>query len=163
MNFGSKCSVRLHAVAASLCLLVYLQATGVLPAFIGLSASLEGCHAVSLSRTREQVSVVLRHGETAVAGNLRHHHGWASRIVCALGKGEQSSQADHIARFSSDPTCEQAQVKKNAAESLPEAGVATISNSISTPSPSHRDSHSTPSGWDSTGALRATRTTVLLI
>jgi hypothetical protein len=150
-------------MAVCFCLFATLQAAGVFPLFLGLSASVEGTHAVSISTMPRRVSVVLHHRASTEIDEFQHFHGLASRIVCLLDKSAHLPQSDHIATFSAISTCDRSlEAKKTAtAMSFIEAGLNGRQQTMPTLlvlSPAAKQL-----GSVSPGSLSATRTTVLLI
>ncbi len=105
MRFLLKGFVPLRAMAAGICLIAYLVAMGVFPVCLGLAATVEGTHAVSLTCTSDHLAVVLHHRAAAVGMRFEHRHGSTSKLVCLLA-ANPSLQGDHIASFASNLTCE---------------------------------------------------------
>jgi hypothetical protein len=106
--------VRLHSslqrLQAILCLLaLFAGQTGILPACLATATGLEGSHTTSVSMSESGIMIVLSHeqGQPDRPYLLAHHqptnpahrHGFAARMLCALG-GSTQRTANHVACFS---------------------------------------------------------------
>jgi len=78
-----------------------------LPSLLTLGASIEGSHAVHVSRADQQVRIILSHGSGlgACSRLSTHRHGAASRVFCFFVDPTQA-QADHVASFNASSLCE---------------------------------------------------------
>ena len=106
----------LPRLAALVCAGAYLAGgMEVVPQALALGAWLEGSHTVRMTRSGEQVTIVLSH-ERGLAGrpdftprhrpgSTQHRHGAAARVLCVF-VAQQSPQADHVACFASASICE---------------------------------------------------------
>jgi hypothetical protein len=154
--------VPLRATAAGICLIAYLVAMGVFPVCLGLAATVEGTHAVSLTRTSDHLAVVLHHRAASSGMAYEHRHGSTSRLVCLLGSSP-APQEDHIASFASNLACE----TTSGEFKLKEPGLSSFLTFDPVPAPvsplpaSFQATVTTPS--TSAACLCGLRTTVLLI
>jgi hypothetical protein len=110
MSLQESLGHRLRQIAALACALTYLfGGMELLPQLLALAASIEGSHTVRLTRSGEQVLIVLSHesggpGLGPFAG-VPHRHGAASRIFCVLAE-RTTARPDHVAAFAASALCE---------------------------------------------------------
>lgn len=162
--------VRLHGVAAVSCLLVYLQATGILPGVVAFGAWLEGSHAVWLRGGPEHLTIVLHHPSnprprTTAAAQPPLRHEIASRIFCLLARTGPSPLADHVASFDLNPHCAKAsgELKAPSAEFHGALGFVGPGQFSSRVPPAATSLVSSASTVLPSASLRALHVTVLLI
>ncbi len=108
----------LRRVAATACVAACLMGqTGTLPHTLAFGAWLERSHTVQVAQANGRLTVVLSHQRGSPlrpdytprhqAGNPRHRHGPAARILCCFAFSA-ASRADHTASFASGTICESA-------------------------------------------------------
>ncbi|MGZ4973334.1 MAG: hypothetical protein ACXWKG_15430 [Limisphaerales bacterium] len=83
-------------IVGGLCLLIYLQVSGVIPELLAFAVAMEGSHSVGYSHNAGTVRIVLHHASNQ---RIAHQHGLGSRVICQFAARPADAQADHTAAF----------------------------------------------------------------